>query len=969
GVPSTGYDVYFDGAGSYGDEYCNINSSPTIGAMYIESGYAEIVGLKTSGTLTLSGVFEMNDGGFNINGGTLQVNGFTRIYGGTLDTDTGGSFDAPIATVEIDGGTFDASGGSVNIDQASLYAFSLLSGSFYAPNGTMTLGGAWYHTGGSFYPGTGTVIFDGNPAWMAGISGPGGTESFNDIQINRTGASSGVSISSTVINVVDLTLTDGCLSGAPGYGFVVTGDMSNSSSIGCTSIADNDAYISLESPSTRTIYITTGGYLPNITVDSTTTTINFTTGSGSISYLNSLRLKAGTIQQGGFELSIYLSYYQEGGLFTHGTGDMTVDVGNVSTQGLYFYSGTFSGGSGDISGGEISINNSGSKNATVNFFSVARAGPFEAITIGSAGSTGSFNAPGGSYDLFIDGNWIHVSGSTDFYHNNGTVHFEGLNSVINSPLTDFYDFRVNTDLIINTITLASNLDVNNDLWVRTGNLDVGVSDYQVNIAGDFTVSASGDFNANSGTVVLDGTGQTLTGTIDLYNFTNEETSSDSLYFATGGGSNVVTITNIASIKGAAGQILYLKPRSASTVWNFDPQGTRDFEYLEPSYSTNDNSQWIGTAGLNISDGGNNTRWNFTDNIYWVDDNNDYDYSQSNNWSNSSGGPGGAGIPTVNHVTYFDGAGTYGYTRCIIDTNITLSGITVTSGYSEKIVANDDLDYVINGPTTINGGVFYVSGTGGTITHNGTLTIYNATYYANTGSRIISNASIVINNASSVLDAADADYVNINDTSDTALDFNDGRFDAPQSDEIYIAGNWDQEAAADFRHNSSTIIFDGTHSSRSFYADGTPEFNNIMVNKQDAADRLSMQNNLDLNGYLRVNKGILNSNSNNINLETNWIMADTNASFSAGTSTVTMDGTGSQRFYGSTSFYNFSKVLTAGGANLTFEAGDTQTFTNNMTLRGMAGNKLNLISSIEGTQAMIDPQNVRDVKNLTVIDNY
>ncbi|MBI4787134.1 MAG: CSLREA domain-containing protein [Chloroflexi bacterium] len=71
-----------------------------------------------------------------------------------------------------------------------------------------------------------------------------------------------------------------------------------------------------------------------------------------------------------------------------------------------------------------------------------------------------------------------------------------------------------------TVTLGANLDVNGNLTLNSGTLDVSASNYAINVAGNFTRNG-GVFTARSGTVTFDRSGaQTLdTDAITFYNVT------------------------------------------------------------------------------------------------------------------------------------------------------------------------------------------------------------------------------------------------------------------------------------------------------------------------------------------------------------------------------------------------------------------------------------------------------------------
>jgi len=101
--------------------------------------------------------------------------------------------------------------------------------------------------------------------------------------------------------------------------------------------------------------------------------------------------------------------------------------------------------------------------------------------------------------------------------------------------------------------------------------------------------------------------------------------------------------------------------------------------------------------------------------------------------------------------------------------------------------------------------------------------------------------------------------------------------------------------------------------------------------------------VDINGNLFIQDGlgnnVIDAGSATINVSGDWNNSDT---FTAGTSSVILDGTG-QALNGSTTFYNLTKTVSSADT-LTFAAGSTQTITGTATLQGTSGQLLSLRSS-------------------------
>ena len=79
-----------------------------------------------------------------------------------------------------------------------------------------------------------------------------------------------------------------------------------------------------------------------------------------------------------------------------------------------------------------------------------------------------------------------------------------------------------------TYTLGSALTVNGNLNIVSGGLDVSASNYGVNLAGNY--QNFGSFNARSGTVTLNGTMQTLTGSTVFYNVSKTTSAATTIFF-------------------------------------------------------------------------------------------------------------------------------------------------------------------------------------------------------------------------------------------------------------------------------------------------------------------------------------------------------------------------------------------------------------------------------------------------------
>ncbi|OGY31152.1 MAG: hypothetical protein A2805_00615 [Candidatus Andersenbacteria bacterium RIFCSPHIGHO2_01_FULL_46_36] len=237
-------------------------------------------------------------------------------------------------------------------------------------------------------------------------------------------------------------------------------------------------------------------------------------------------------------------------------------------------------------------------------------------------TTGTLNTSAASNrSINVAGNWSKTSGT--YTGNSSTVTFDGSGAQALTGET-FYNLTINNS----AASPDDTTDVDSSAAVTvTNTLTVTDGQFQPDTASDFaavsigangilkpdgsaaiTVSGawtnSGTFTANSGTVTLDGTDQTIAGSSTFYNFTKSVASAATLTFTAG---TTQTITNTTTLNGASGQLLSLRSSADASVWSINPQGTRTISYLDIKDSTNTNATVIDCSD-NCTNSGNNTNW-------------------------------------------------------------------------------------------------------------------------------------------------------------------------------------------------------------------------------------------------------------------------------------------------------------------------------------------------------------------------
>jgi hypothetical protein len=140
-----------------------------------------------------------------------------------------------------------------------------------------------------------------------------------------------------------------------------------------------------------------------------------------------------------------------------------------------------------------------------------------------------------------------------------------------------------------------------------------ISTSTLSLSGDLTIT-SGIVQSSSTSLILTGTTQTIStiATTTFASLTKTATASSTLIFGTS--TNPLIITGTTTLTGGDTSSEYLKLRSTdpNTHWHFDPQGGRDFTYLDVQDSHNVSSTTIAIPDISkFTDSGRNEGWSFT----------------------------------------------------------------------------------------------------------------------------------------------------------------------------------------------------------------------------------------------------------------------------------------------------------------------------------------------------------------------
>ncbi|MEX1997650.1 MAG: fibronectin type III domain-containing protein [Candidatus Andersenbacteria bacterium] len=566
------------------------------GTITIPSGTWTINGatstLTNAGTITHSGSgWDFNDTGLTNNSGatitysgtaitmersltqsgTFDLTGKTITFDDTNSTDdstvtcSGTLGGTVVVTKNSDGDFINSSGCSIDLGASPTTTISSLATNGFHNHGTITIpSGTWTFTGVGNAPelgNFGTITHSGsgwdmNDAQLTNLAGATITYSGTALSIERSFTQNGT---------FDLTGKTVTLDGA---------DDADDATLRCSSTLAGSIVVNKTHASGNT---TLGS---NCTIAG-----SFTRTDGPVT--NPASAFTLTIQ-GDFSMST---------TDTFGGANLTLTLGGGNNQ-------TVTQNAGDIAG-PLTVNKSGN---TATLATALTTGSTCTIVEGIFDVAGNSFACGSTFTV-EDGGTLKLQGgettlTTPSTSSGSTVIYNGTASYTGLKAGNSYH-HLTFDGSGGTWTMNAALDVNGNLTLTSGTLASGGNN--ITLAGNWTNTAA--YTHGSNTVTLDGGDQTLAGPTTFNNLTKTVSTARTLTFPTGS-SNKQTIAGTLTLQGASGALLSLRSASTGTQWQFDPQGTRTLFFLDVKDSHNTNSTSIATAGLNITDSGNNTGWSF-----------------------------------------------------------------------------------------------------------------------------------------------------------------------------------------------------------------------------------------------------------------------------------------------------------------------------------------------------------------------
>jgi hypothetical protein len=511
----------------------------------------------------------------------------TFTPGGTVTTNTtGGDFKIGSSATFSPGSNAVSIGGSWN--NSGTFTAGTSTVTFTAVATGRTLSGTLDGTSGRFH----NLTFNGvGGGWTLNAT----TLVNNDLTITN-GTVSGGSSNLTVTRHMTLADTSGVSYTFGSTTVTVGGDFSDAGGRG----SYGTSTVNLNGTGTMTTVV--AGAFYNLTIAATGMTTQ--TGSGVIRVTNIFTVDGGTVNTTGGYIELRRTTSgtpmvvngtptfngTKGLYFTPIAGSVTLTypAGNIGTWNLICYTAIGNNSTcqtgGALTAGELSFEaengltgstfttTASNHSLTVARFSIAPCGPTRngswtvnlndsSVTLNTTGNSIALGANCGSHsinlgtsDVTVNGSVVLVNGTSTISLTPGTSDFRfapanGATRTFTTNNQSLHNAFIQAAGATGTVLLNGAMDVNNNLTITTGILDVASgSNHAVTIGGNY--SNSGTFEARAGTVTFDATttGRTLSGTLtygngDFNNITFNGVGGEWSINSTMGVANAFTVTN------------------------------------------------------------------------------------------------------------------------------------------------------------------------------------------------------------------------------------------------------------------------------------------------------------------------------------------------------------------------------------------------------------------------------------------
>lgn len=316
-----------------------------------------------------------------------------------------------------------------------------------------------------------------------------------------------------------------------------------------------------------------------------------------------------------------------------------------------------------------------------------------------------------------------------------------------------------------TVTVGSGImTLDSSYQISKYQMSGGTIDFSTNT---LTVTKNANFSngvvtPGTGSLVLSGTtAQTLTcNNQSFYNITStnasnlifaddcnitgtltDSTPSSTLTFAAG---STYNINNLSLNGQAIDTRILLVSGTPSTQWVLNISGTASVSYVNVTDSDASGGDTITANNGTSLNGGNNLNWLFpASNKYWVGSSSSW--NNSANWSDTSGGAGGAGVPSLADTAIFNIADS---TSCVLDTNINITSIQSTDFAGELDASNKTISLL--GDLTFKSGTLNMGTDSWTV--SGNIDLAGSTLNGNSSTLVmIANGKTITTGSASIND--------------------------------------------------------------------------------------------------------------------------------------------------------------------------------------------------------------------------
>jgi len=382
----------------------------------------------------------------------------------------------------------------------------------------------------------------------------------------------------------------------------------------------------------------------------------------------------------------------------------------------------------------------------------------------------------------------------------------------------------------------------------------------------------------------------------------------------------------------AGQAFYVQVQEYNASGVFlseqdlqDPQTTAGFHTINMSdYSWNPSTTRVRfiLAGENQSGQQGTIELNYfsyyNTNIQW---------SNTQNWSATSGGTGGMSIPGASDNVYFD---QNSISNTFIDVAVTVKSITLQSSFGAGLVQGGNHNFTVSGNSYLGGG-FLVGGTADLYVNN--VTVAGTQYTATAGTIHVSGSLIYVsgnfNPTSGTIEFASSNPQTIPAVNYYGLKFS-GTGLKTAGGSFSVSGNFTNNST--FVAGSYSVVFNGTGTAQSVSGTSVTKFNNILIQSPAVVTLASQQ---QISNVLTIASGAtLNAGGNLTLLATSPTLTASIANLTG--ATLSGNVTVQKYIYSSKRIYRYLSSPVSGGRVSGWQASIpiTGTFSNPSTGAGM-----------------------------------